>query len=142
MATLKRKGPNPHELAAVWETKLAALKAAQAEEMNARLALAALIPAAHEGSNTLAVDDTLKIRVNVKVNYTIDEATLSAVLKELPADFETRVIRYKPDLRMAAYRALPQSEADIFAAAVTARPGTPSVEVIHPDAPKPTTKRK
>lgn len=121
-----------------WEKAKAALKKAQAEELNARLLVGETFFTERaknqtEGSETAMVEGVWKLTWKQPYNYNVDEAALDAVKKALlerkldPDEF----FRYKPALKMDAYRKADDETLLILADAVESKPGTPQLEITY-----------
>lgn len=130
-----------------WEKAKAALKKAQAEELNARLLVGETFFTERaknqtEGSETAMVEGVWKLTWKQPYNYNVDEAALDAVKKALeqrkldPDEF----FRYKPALKMDAYRKADDETLLILADAVESKPGTPQLEIQYAKEKKPADK--
>lgn len=124
-----------------WEKKKAALKKAQAEELTARMLVGEEFFTARaknqtEGSETATVEGVWKMTWKQPYNYTVDEVALEAVKKELldnKIDPDT-LFRYKPSLKMDAYREADETTLLILSQAVESKPGTPQLEITYAKA--------
>ena len=111
-------------------------------EMTMRKALfAATFPAPKEGSNVFELPDGRKLAATYKINRTIDESLVQAtraeyeLLNERPVDFD-ELLKVKHDLVTSAFRKLqpandeaPSSAYVVISKMITAKPGSPTMEV-------------
>lgn len=91
-----------------------------------------------EGTITLP-SDAYKITITTKVNRSVDQARLTEIASQVPAEFGKRLIRWKPDLVLTELRYLEANEPQVFAIvaqAITANPAKPSIEVKAVEAAK------
>ena len=64
-----------------------------------------------------------------RLNYRVDEAAMSQSRSLIdPATFES-VISFRPNVRDAAFRDLPDDERNLFTPFITVSPGTPGIEI-------------
>lgn len=117
-----------------WRQLVEWLEAAKKRELELRARIASLFTSPKEGVNTLNFsNEGLQIKLNYKINRSLDEAALDAVMSELPEDSAYRqigvLINYKPTLVLSGYRSMPADQLLIFAQAVTEKVGTPEVDI-------------
>lgn len=87
-----------------------------------------------EGTNTADLSDGWKLKGGYKINRSIDVALLTAHVQELhakgiPVD---SLIKYKPELITAPYRALTDVQRLEFDKVLDIKIGTPSLEIVLP----------
>ncbi len=124
-------------LAAQWySAKKAADKAVAAEKaLRAELVALAFPNGLSEGAKNKAdLPESWQLSVTGVVNRTVDEAALGATLELIkektgvvidPAD----LIRYKPELKVSAYKELGEDVKKLFDNALVIKDGSPQVEV-------------
>lgn len=114
------------------QNKLAALKD---QEMALRQEIfAAQFPTPAEGVNSLDLPEGWTLKGTYKINRTIDEAALPAVLEALRKKklATEALVAYKPSLVIKGYRALSDDHRRILEQALVIKPGAPSLELIAP----------
>lgn len=118
-----------------WQELTEWMSTAKARELELREELAeAFIPteSRKEGVNRIVVGD-IEITVDHKINRTLDEAALEAIMPQLPEAFRTLgvLIEYKPRLVMDGLRALAVDPTNYltFSQALTERVGTPALSI-------------
>lgn len=87
-----------------------------------------------EGTNTFKLHNGYVVKFTHKINRTLDSAALSTVremLTEKNVNLDD-LIRMKPELSVSAYKKLPEDSRKIMDLAITAKPGTPSYEIVLP----------
>ena len=118
-----------------WKTlneQLASLKDQEAKLRKEIFELA--FPAPVEGANTLELPEGWKLKGTHKLNRSIDESALPAILETLrkkKVDTEP-LIKYKPELSISAFRKMNPDHAHILEQALVIKPGMPSMELIPP----------
>lgn len=123
-----------------WEeaVDLAAQYKATENELRRQI-FARSFPNPKEGMNRLPLLDGRTIKADYKINRKLEEATLPACLqavKEYGAANADLLVRYKPELSITEWRALSDEAKLIFADAVIATPGLPTLEIETPKAKK------
>lgn len=128
--------PTFEDLLDTWLKVKREAKNINAQEMQMRKALAAAaFPAPKEGANSLTLADGRIFKVNHKINRSVDEAALDTVIAQLT---ELRLndvavddlFPIKRGLSVGKYKALPDEARRIADLAITAKPGSPEVEVV------------
>lgn len=127
--------PKVHAAIAVWKAADTAAKKAVLAEYAAREELASLgFPAGLvEGTgNKLDVGFNVTLKLTGNVSRTVAEAELQAKLSAnlIPDDVLESVIKFKPELKVGAWKTLPASNKLLFADIVTEKPGKPKVELV------------
>lgn len=87
-----------------------------------------------EGTNSFKLYNGHVLKFTHKINRTLDSAALSTVremLTEKNVNMDD-LIRMKPELSVSAYKKLPEDSRKIMDLAITAKPGTPSYEIVLP----------
>lgn len=84
-----------------------------------------------EGVHKLDLPDGWVLSATHKLNYSLDEAALPAVLEQL-GEAGTDLVKYKPSLTMPAYRKMQPEQLAILGQALTIKPGSPSMKLIEP----------
>lgn len=117
-------------------------KALSETEMMMRKALfAATFPAHKEGANTFVLEDGRKLTATHKINRTIDETLIQPtraeyeLLNDRPVAFDD-LLKVKHELVTSAFRKIqpaqdeaPSPAYTIISKMITAKPGSPSMEV-------------
>jgi hypothetical protein len=131
---LKRALPeDPNSRLLAWAEVAELQKKLKALEMTLRTELAThFCPNPKEGTNTVDLGQGWKVKVKHTLNRSVDEAALDAVLAEMPEGSKEALLKYKPDLKIAAYKALALSDKKVFDQAVTTKPGSPAMELVAP----------
>lgn len=95
-------------------------------------------PEANEGTNTEELPGGWKIKGIFKVNYTVDEAALPEVLKQLTAHevVVDNLVSYKPSLKVGEFKKLPENLQILMGTALTIKPGAPTLELVPPKGAK------
>lgn len=87
-----------------------------------------------EGINRAMLPDGRIIEATRKINRSIDEASLDAVMLELPEDSPYRnvgvLVKYEPKLVMKGFRTLPEDQALIFHQTLIEADGLPQLAVL------------
>lgn len=124
------------DMLAEWEVAKEILDRAKELELDMRLKLfAGAFPNPKEGTNTHKLPDGRELKGQHKVNRSIDEAALPAVLEQLRAlgvANTDALVRYKPELAKREWNDLSDENKLVFSAAVIATPGTPQFDVVTP----------
>lgn len=131
--------PEDLELLWKWHESAAALAAAKAKELTLRnMVFGRFFPNAKEGTTTIELPENWKVKGVAKLNRKVDEAALSASVKRLTEAgiVIEDVIRYKPELAVSKYREYPEHQRLLIESVLEITPGTPSVELVPPPAPK------
>jgi hypothetical protein len=92
----------------------------------------ALFPLPDEGTTTFVLPEGLKLRVEYKLNRTVDEALVQTTLSQLRSsgyDIE-EVFVWKPSLVTGKYRKLGTEARNIVDQALTTKPAAPSIEIV------------
>lgn len=126
-------------LMAWWEADKAA-KIAKANEENLRYAvLPMMFPQPYVGTNNVELGGGYKLKAEYKQNYSIkknevteDYSHVPAVLAKLPPAVAARLVRWKPELSITAYKELTAEEQAIVNTIVTITDGKPTLEMITP----------
>lgn len=121
--------PTPIDLAAQ------ALREAQAQEDAARMLrlkaeeeLMALVGCKDEGQATTKTA-WFRIVSEGRINRTLDPLSIEDIRASIPPELFEKVIRYKPELIRSGLSVVPTPIRKLFEAAITERPGKPSVRV-------------
>ena len=87
-----------------------------------------------EGANKLDLPDGWSITATHKLNYNIDEAVISDTLEQMREKgfSDLGLVKYKPSLSVAEYRKIDDEMKGILSAALTIKPGSPSMKLIPP----------
>lgn len=125
-----------------WNTavaQVAACKPIITQEQELRKAvMAEFFPVPKEGVNSLDMGQGWTLKGIYKIDRKVDEAALPAVkekLRELGVNADT-LIKYKPEVAITIYKALPEQARLIFDTALTIKPGSPTLELIPPKEKK------
>lgn len=87
-----------------------------------------------EGTNNVPLANDWKLKVVTKIERDVDEAALPAVkekLLSLGVDPE-RFVRYTAELVVKEYRVMTDEQRSVLDQALTAKPGSPTVELLPP----------
>lgn len=87
-----------------------------------------------EGVNNCLLPGNWVLRVNHKIDRKIDEEVIQDVaveLRDLGVNADT-LVEWKPSVKLATYRELPEEAALVFDQALTIKPAFPSVELLPP----------
>ncbi len=110
-----------------------------ADEMRLRkLVMAEFFPDAKEGVNSRDMGMGWVLKGTLKIERKLDEAALPAVKESLRAigvNADT-LVRYKPELETKVYKALSEQAQKVFDAALTIKPGSPTMELLAPKEKK------
>lgn len=122
---------------AEWSSINIELKVLKEKEMLLRKQIVdSCFPKPKEGSNTLDLANDWKLKCNYKLSRKVDKAAIKSVLAEMPEGSEEKLINYKPELKLTAYKNLPKEECKVFDQLLTIKPGTPSLELVAPKEKK------
>lgn len=110
--------------AAHFKAKKALDKAKAAEaEARAELVKAAFPNGLQEGTNNLAFDGKWTVKVTGVVDRKVDEAALPAILERVAKKFDgldlRDLVKWKPELKVAEYKKLPDAIKKVFDNALT-----------------------
>ena len=127
-----------------WEAAKAQLETIKALELEHRLNIIATMPFnadKEEGDQTLKLGAGWKLAINKTINYTVDKDTQKVVeiigkLNAVNPGAAAELIRWEAVLSTGAYKKLTDEEKLIVAAIVTMKPGTPTLSLKAPAAPK------
>lgn len=131
------EGKSVASLAAQWySAKKAADKAVAAEKaLRAELVALAFPDGLKEGAKNKAdLPESWQLSVTGVVNRTVDEAALGDALALIEEKTGTKIdpadlIRYKPELKVSAYKELGDDVKKLFDNALVIKDGSPQVEV-------------
>ena len=121
-----------------WQTvtqQIEAFKETIVQEMQLRKAIfARVFPAPTEGTNKADLTDGWVIKATYKIDRKFDEAALPAVLEALkPLNVAVdSLVRYKPELVITFYKALPVAAKTLLDQALTSKPASPTLELVPP----------
>jgi hypothetical protein len=119
----------------LWQQTKAQVEQLTATERRLREELfGAAFPAPIEGTNNAELPEGWKLKGVLKINRTIDEAALPAVKEAVRGmNFNPDpLVKYKPELVLKDYKALPENVRHVFDAALTIKPGLPTIELVPP----------
>lgn len=116
-------------------SKQAGILADQAMKLRIEIAQTCF-PKPKEGVNQLNLGNGYKLKVEHKVNRSIDVAALTAFKDTFEgANINVdELVRYKPELAIGKFKALPENLQVIFGQCLTIRDGTPTVTLVEPKA--------
>lgn len=117
-----------------WFTQSQQLAALRAAEAPARQQVANyFIPEPEEGTNRVDIGGGYDLKLDHKLNRTVDEAALLAVTAQqaqaLGLDF-TALFRWKPELNIGAYRTLTPAQRDFVDGLLDIKIGLPALSVV------------
>ncbi len=95
-------------------------------------------PIPEEGVNAMDMGQGWTLKATYKIDRKVDAAALPAImakLRELGVKADP-LIRYKPEISVDPYRALPDEARKIFDTALIIKPGSPTVALIPPKEEK------
>lgn len=87
-----------------------------------------------EGTNSKPLHQGWVLKAKLPIDRKVDEAQITPVrelLTEAGGSLDA-VIRFKPELNVAVYKALPENQREIVDLMITAKPGTPQLEIVLP----------
>lgn len=119
----------------LWQQTKAQAEQFTATERRLREELfSAAFPAPAEGTNNIDLPEGWKLKGVLKINRTLDEAALPAVMEAVRGmNFNPDpLVKYKPELALRDYKALPENVRYVFDAALTIKPGLPTIELVAP----------
>lgn len=99
------------------------------DEINAALA-AHFFPVHNPEGIQRAVVGEYAVMIEPKVNRTLDPVALPAVLKKMNKGSEEKLIDWKPSLKLENWRGLSAKQKEIFAEAMTSKPGKTTFEIV------------
>jgi hypothetical protein len=118
-----------------WQRSKNTLELAKSCESQLReKVVAAFVPEVKEGATTVKFAG-VTVKVTGKVNRTLDEAALEAVMPQLPERYrvvghEGSLISYSAKFSLDVYRKMSDEERKIFEQALTIKDGATALEVI------------
>ena len=115
-----------------WIEAKAEEKAAQEKrrEIEDKLIEAMQIDIMNEGQMSFDNDDRYKIKVTTRFNRKVDaEAVQSIAIENGMESMVNSLFRWKPEISIQAWKATDKSITDLFAEAVTTKPGRPSFSI-------------
>lgn len=124
-----------NEVLSKWDNLAQELKAVKKKELELRnLLFAHFFEAPKEGTNTIELGNGWKLKAAYKFTRTLDKASLLSALQQMPEGSEDKLVDYKPSLKLAEYRKLPEDLVKLFDEAVITKPGAPALEIVAPKA--------
>ena len=126
------------EMLSDWEVTAKELKRLKAKEAKLRQTLFdAAFPAPKEGTNQLELADGRIIKGTYKISRTVDADAARVAMMEMATMAEQNneqvsldgLFKWKPSLGKTAYDGLPDRFKLVADQAITAKPGTPGLEV-------------
>lgn len=121
-----------------WQNKVAQIEAQAhltVEERKLRAEVFALaFPKPAEGTNNEELPQGWKLKGTLKIDRKLDEAALPAVKEAIRAMGVNPdpLVKYKPELALKDYRALPPEVMKVFDTCLTIKPALPSIELVPP----------
>lgn len=120
-----------------WYDLQAKLKTMKAREMQLRLKLANFFfpeNKRREGTNNLDMPDNWQFKLGHVINRSVNEGLLQALQPQLSASgiMVGLLIERKPSLIISAYRQLTDEQRALFDQCLSAKPGSPSLELVIP----------
>lgn len=115
--------------------KEAGILADKAKKLRAEVAKLAF-PNPKEGTNNLNLGNGYKLKVGHVINRRVDVAAL-LMFRDTFESQDINVddlIRQKPELKVGAFKALPEEKQILFGQCLTITEGTPTVELVEPKA--------
>ena len=114
-----------------WEKMSDQLKKLKEAEMALRCKLSLhAFPKAEEGTHYHPLAGDWALQNKQPFYYKVNETTIGPVLKGLPHIAEDDLIKWTPELKLTAYRALKKSDKDALAEAITISPGKPAFNIM------------
>jgi len=120
---------------ALWQKTKSQVDQLSANEKRLREELFGVaFPTPVEGTNNVDLPEGWKLKGVLKINRTLDEAALPAVMNAVRGmNFNPDpLVRYKLELALKDYKALPENVRHVFDAALTIKPGLPTIELVAP----------
>lgn len=122
-----------------WHTAVNKQAEWRAKELELRSELAAFFKDATEGTNTLELDYGKALKLNVKVNRSVDRAQLEA-FKNLAIAAKDEdalklldtVVAYDPKVVVGEWKKLPKEDVLKLSDIITEKPGTPELSIETP----------
>ena len=127
------KDPNLRLLA--WHELQALQKKLRVIEMDLRKEMTAHffdVATAKEGTNTADIGNGWKVRYKHGLDRKCDEAAFEAVFAKLPEGSKETLIKFKPEVNIKGYRALPEESRKIFEECLIIKPSSPALELVAP----------
>lgn len=116
-----------------WQEATRVLRAAIAEENQARLALVGLaFPAPLEGVNNQPLGNGWILQGTFRNNYSLDNKRVEAQMKLLPAAVARGLVSWDAKLKVGAYKALEPAHKNVVNEVLTIKPGMPALEIVEP----------
>lgn len=129
-----------------WNAAEQALTAAKAAEFELRIQIVNALCEAKklEGTETLEIGNGWKLKACKKQNYTLtnkqgETERLLAAIAPIRQDLAVALVQWKPDMAMKAYKELVgivdtnPTIKEALAAALTIKPGAPTLELVAPE---------
>ena len=87
-----------------------------------------------EGTNSKPLANGYLLKAKLPIDRKVDESQIDSVRKLLAKAGGSldAVVRFKPELNVAVYKALPEKQKEIVDTMVTAEPGMPQLEIVLP----------
>ena len=118
-----------------WEKSAQNLAIAKSQEISLRNAVYQFsFENPKEGTNSKPLHQGWLLKAKLPIDRKVDEAQISSVcelLAEVGGSLDA-VVRFEPKLNVAVYKALPENQREIVDLMVTAKPGTPQLEIVLP----------
>lgn len=121
-----------------WQNKVAQIQAfavnIEQERKLRQEVFAMAFPKPAEGTNNEELPEGWKLKGTLKIDRKFDEAALPAVKEAVRAmGFNPDpLVKYKPELELKLYRAMPPEVMKVFDTALTIKPALPSIELVPP----------
>lgn len=120
-----------------WRVAAVNLVGAKVEESDLRTEVfTTLFKDPVEGVNRVDIANGWRLKADYKYYRTVDEAALPAILERLPEGASDRIFKYKPELRVRDYKALPDEVRHIVEEALVIKPGSPALAIEPPKVTK------
>lgn len=116
--------------------EMAELKAEESELRQAIISSYFAKPKKDEGTERRDLPDNWKLSAKFGLDRKVDETILDSVFAELPEGSKDRLIRYKPEVNIKAYRELTETQRAIFDKALIIKPESVQVTLEPPKPPK------
>lgn len=116
-----------------WRLATLELAALKAKEMQLRKELTAEnFTSTEEGTHTLDVADGWQLKMTQPYTRSLDQAKMPEILKQLKKLKADGAVKVKYELSITQYRTLEAESKALLDAAVTTKPGAPSLELVAP----------
>lgn len=118
-----------------WHELNEQLKKIKGEEITLRLKIfKGMFHNPVEGTNSIPLAEGWVLKGKHTINRSIDIGALSALREEFTkAGIHTdEVVKYKPELKIAAYRTLTEEQRHLFDQALVVKDGSPALEIVLP----------